>query len=149
MKNKHLKDAEIQQYVLQKTSCDIDIIEHVQHCTNCKIKAEQYNLLFEGIKQQEKPVFDFNLDDLVVAQLAKSRHKVSNENSFFYVITFIASISVCIVFYLFGSNLLNLFQGIAPISIGLIIITVASLLVFLCIDMYRKYQTQMKALNFY
>jgi hypothetical protein len=149
MKNKHLKDAEIQQYVLQKTNCDIDIIEHVQLCTNCKIKAEQYNLLVEGIKQQEKPVFDFNLAGLVVAQIAKSEHKVSNEKSFFYFIIFISSISVCIVFYLFGNNLLNLFQGFAPISIGLIIITVASLLVFLCIDMYRKYQTQMKALNFY
>jgi hypothetical protein len=149
MTNKHLNDAEIQQYVLQKTNCDTDIIEHIQHCRNCKIKAEQYNLLFEGIKQQEKPVFDFNLADLVVAQLPKSQHKVSNEKSFFYFIIFIAIISVCIVFYLFANNLLNLFQGIARISIGLIIITGASLLVFLCIDMYRTYQIQIKTLNFY
>lgn len=149
MKNKHLEDAEIQLYVLQKANCDIDTIEHVQHCTNCKVKAEQYTLLVEGINQQEKPVFDFDLADLVVAQLAKSEHKVSNEKPFFYFIISIVSISVCIVFFLFGNKLLNLFQGIAPISIGLIIITVASLLIFLCTDMYRKYQTQMKALNFY
>ena len=149
MTNKHLNDAEIQQYVLQKTNCDFDITEHIQHCTNCKIKAEQYNLLFEGIKQQEKPVFDFNLANLVVAQLPKSQLKVSNGKSFFYFIIFIASISFCIGFYLFGNNLLNLFQGIAPMSGTLIIITGASLLIFQCIDMYRKYQTQMRALNFY
>jgi hypothetical protein len=149
MTNKHLNDAEIQQYVLQKTNCGVDIIEHIQHCRNCKIKAEQYTLLFEGIKQQEKPVFDFNLADLVLEQLPQSQHKGSYKKSFSYFIISISIFFVCDFFYLFGNNLLNLFWGIAPILIGLIITTVTSLLVFLCIDMYRKYQTQMKALNFY
>ena len=149
MTNKHLNDAEIQQYVLQKINCSLDIIEHIKHCTNCKIKAEQYNLLFEGIKQQEKPVFNFNLADFVIEQLPKSQHKGFYEKSFSYFIIFISSFFVCVGFYFFGNNLLNLFWGITPILIGLIITTVTSLLVFLCIDMYRKYQTQMKALNFY
>lgn len=149
MTDKHLNDAEIQQYVFQKTNCGVDIIEHIQHCTNCKIKVEQYNLLFEGIKQQEKPVFDFNLADLVMQKLPKSQHKGSYEKLFSYFIISISFFFVCVVFYLFGNNLLNLFLGITPILIGLIITTVTSLLVFLCIDMYRKYQTQMKALNFY
>lgn len=149
MTNKHLNDAEIQQYVLQKANCDIDNTEHIQHCTNCKIKAEQYSLLFEGIKHQEKPVFDFNLTDLVIAKLPKAQHKVSSGKSFSYFFIFIATFFVCIVFYLFGNNLLNLFRGLAPILFGLIITTVTCLLIILCIDMYRKYQTQMKALNFY
>ena len=149
MTNKHLNEAELQQYVLQKTNGDTEIIEHIQNCTSCKIKAEQYNLLFEEIKQQEKPVFDFDLVDLVVAQLPKSQQNVSNGKFVLYFIIFIALISACIVFYLFGNNLLNLFGEIAPMPISLIIITVAGLLVFLCTDMYRKYQTQMKALNFY
>lgn len=148
MTNKHLNDAEIQQFVLQKTNCDVDIIEHIQHCTNCKIKAEQYRLLFDGIREQEKPIFDFNLAELVMEQLPKRQQKISNEDSFFYFIVFITIFLVCIVFYLFGNNLLNLFWGITPILIGLIITTVTSLLVFLCIDMYKKYQTQMQVLNF-
>jgi hypothetical protein len=149
MTNKHLNNDEIQQYVLQKAECDVDIMEHIQHCTICKMKAAQYNLLFEGIKQQEKPVFDFNLADLVIDQLPKAQHKVSYERSFSYFIIFIAVVLGCIVFYLFGNNLLSLFRGITPILVGLIITTVTSFLVFLCIDMYRKYQTRMDALNFY
>lgn len=149
MTNKHLNDADIQHYVLQKTNCDVEIIEHIQHCTNCKIKVEQYRLLFDGIKVQQKPIFDFNLAELVTEQLPKRQQKVSNENSFFYIIVLIAILFVCILFYLFGNNLLNLFWGITPKLIGLIITTVTSLLVFLCIDMYKKYQTQMQALNFY
>lgn len=149
MTDKHLNDAEIQQYILQKSNCDVDIIEHIQHCANCKIKAEQYNLLFEGIKHQEKPVFDFNLAGLVIEQLPKAQHKASYEKSFSYFIIFITIFFSCIAFYLFGNNLLNLFIGITSVLIGLIITTFTSLLVFLCIDMYRKYQTQMKALNLY
>lgn len=149
MTNNHLNDAEIQQYVLQKTQCNIDIVKHVQNCKTCKIKAEQYNLLFEGIKQQGNPVFDFNLADLVIGQLSKSRVKVSNDKSFSYFIFFISLFSLCIIFYLFRDSLLSLFKEITPILVALIITTVTCLFVILCIDMYRKYQTQMKTLNFY
>ena len=149
MTNKHLNDIEIQQYVLEKANCDIDIAEHMQHCTNCAAKAAQYNLMFDGIEQQEKPIFNFNLADLVVKQLPQHQPKVANEKWVFYFVIFIAIFSVCAIFYLFGNNLQNLFFGTKPILTGLIITTVTILLVFLCIDMYRKYQAQMNALNFY
>lgn len=149
MTNKHLKDIEIQQYVLEKENCDIDVVEHIQHCTNCAAKAAQYNLLFDGIEQQEKPIFNFNVADLVVAQLSKPQPKVANEKWVFYFIVFVALFSVCTIFYLFGNNLQNLLLGTKPILTGLIVTTVTILLAFLCIDMYRKYQAQMNALNFY
>jgi hypothetical protein len=149
MTNNHLNDAEIQQYILQKTQCNIDIVKHVQNCKTCKIKAKQYTLLFEGIKQQENPVFDFNLADLVIGQLPKSRVRVSNDKSFSYFIFFISLFSLCIILYLFRDSLLSLFKGITPILIGLIITSVISISVFLGIDMYKKYQTKLKCLNFY
>jgi hypothetical protein len=149
MTNKHLNDTEIQQYILQKTNCDVDIIKHIQHCTNCKVKAEQYKLLFEGIKQQEKPVFNFNLADLVIKQLPGPQLTTSNDKSFFKLVVFIALFSLSMVFCFLGNNLLNLFLGMTPILIGIIITTGISLLLFLCVDMYRKYQAQMRALNFY
>ena len=149
MTKKHLNDGEIQQYVLQKEECDIDIVKHVQNCKTCKIKAQEYNLLFEGIKQQEKSVFDFNLADSVMEQLPKSRYKVSNDKSFSYFIFFVSLFSLCIIFYLFRDSLLSLFKEIAPILVALIVTTVLCLFVILCIDMYRKYQTQIKTLNFF
>jgi hypothetical protein len=149
MINKHVNDDEIQQYVLQKADCDIDIIKHIQSCETCKIKAEQYNLLFEAIKQQEKPAFDFNIADLVIEQLPKSRYKVSTDKLFSYFIIFISIIFLSIIFYFFRDSLLSLFKGITPILVALIITTVTCLFVILFIDMYRKYQARMKALNFY
>ena len=149
MTNEHLDDAEIQQYALKKTDCDIYITEHIRHCTSCRAKARQYNLLFERIKQQEKPVFDFSLADLVMAQLPETQRRDSYDNAFFYFAVCIAVFSGCTIFYLFGSNLLSLFSGITPILIYLLITTVTGLLVFLCMDMYRKYLTKMNALKYY
>ena len=149
MTNKHPGDFEIQEYVLQKSNCDAEIIVHIEQCANCKIKAAEYTLLLEEIKCQEKPVFDFKLQDLVMAQLHKSQHNASTEKSFYYFIAFLCVSIVSVVFYFFGNNLLRLFGGAKPILISLIITTVLCLFVFLCIDMYRKYHAHMKALNFY
>lgn len=149
MIERHLNDNEIQQYVFQKEAYDSDIAMHIQHCISCKIKAEQYKLFFEGIKQQEKSSFDFNLADLVIAQLPESSNKVSNEKLFFYFIIFISIIFISIFFYFFRNSLFGLFGRNAPILAALIITAVTCLFVILCIDMFRKYQTQMKILNFY
>ena len=149
MTNKHLSDDEIQQYVFQKAECGIDIVKHIQHCRTCKTKAEQYSLLFEGIKQQDKPAFDFDLADLVIEQLPESGYKVSNDKFFCYFIAFGSFSSFCIIFYFFKESLLSLFKGITPLLVALIITTVVCLFVILFIDMYKKYQTRMKTLNFY
>src|SRR6185437_3096752 len=149
MTNKHLNDDEVQQYVLQKTECDVDIVKHVESCETCKIKAKQYDLLFEGINQQEKPGFDFNIADLVIAKLPQSRYWFSTDTLFFYFIIFICVFFLSIFSYFFRDGLLSLFKGVTPILVALIITTVTCLFIFLCIDMYKKYQAQMKALNFY
>jgi hypothetical protein len=149
MKYKHLNDDEIQQYVLEKANCDDEVMEHILLCTNCNERATQYSQLFQGIKQQEKPVFDFNLAELVIEQLPKSQYNPSYRKSFSFFTIFISILSVGVIGYLFGRTLFNLFSTITPVVTGLIVTTVTSLLVFLFIDMNRKYQSKMKALNFF
>lgn len=149
MINEHLNDEEIQQYVFQKTECNVDILDHIESCETCKIKAVQYNLLFEGIKQQDKPAFDFDIADLVVEQLPKPRQKVSNDTSFWYLIILISIFSLSIIFYVLRHSLSDLFKGITLILVALVITTALCLFVILFIDMYRNYQTKMKTLNFY
>ena len=148
MKYLHLTDDQIQQYVLEKANCTDEITEHIEACTYCKERAEEYNLLFLGIQQQEKPVFDFDLADLVLQQLPKPQTNPSSERWASLLIIFISTLFVCVIGYLFGKNLVILFEGISPVFTGLIITTVISLFVFLCIDMNKNYHAKMKALNF-
>jgi hypothetical protein len=148
MKYLHLTDDQIQQYVLEKANCTDEIIEHIQACTHCKERVEEYKLLFRGIQQQEKPVFDFDLADLVSQQLPKPQTQPFSEMWSSLLIIFISTLFCCVIGYLFGKNLVILFGGISPVFMGLIITTVISIFVFLYIDMNKSYHAKMKALNF-
>jgi hypothetical protein len=149
MKNQHLTDAEVQQYALKNSSCAFEISEHVQHCPNCKIRAELYSQLFDAISEQEKPIFEFNLADLVLEKLPKHEKKVINKNSLLFIMVFITVLLIYTFSYFFGKQVAGVFAGMTPIIIGLLITTVTSILIFLCTDNYKKHLTKMQALNFY
>ncbi|NWJ49431.1 MAG: hypothetical protein HXX14_01070 [Bacteroidetes bacterium] len=148
MKNNHLADIDIQTFVLQKENCDIAIVEHIAQCDSCKMEVEQYKILFEEIKQQEQPIFDFDLSDLVMAQLPQPKPKHMFENTLIYSTVFATIIVMSIVFYFLRNNLLGMVKAITPIFIYLIITAALSLSIFLCIDMYTKFQKRMNALDF-
>jgi hypothetical protein len=149
MINEHVTDIEIQRFILEEKKCDFYVVEHIKHCSQCTIKAAEYRLLFEGIKQQDRPVFDFPLADFVVAQLPKSQSGERFDKLFLYTIAFVGIFFLSTVFYLFKDPLLSPASQISPVSAGLIITTIAGMLAFLFIDMYKKYRKQMKAVNFY
>jgi hypothetical protein len=148
MINNHVDDINIQRYVLQDLNCDIDIIEHIRHCEICKIKAEQYKLLIAGIKQQEKPFFDFDLHELVLAQIVKPKPRCSLLMIVVYLLIFAGLISFGIVLYQFRISILNVFTGSSVLMITMVFLTVLSISLFQLIEFIKKYQLKMDALNF-
>lgn len=147
MKNIHLTDEEIQQYALDTDSCPKVWIEHVQHCPHCQQQARAYQLLFEGIELQEQVKFDFDLADLVMEQLPQT--KPVQDKPFVYAIAAICAVMIGVVGYVFGNSLTILFSYLQPILVGLVILTSLGVMVFLGMDMYQRYKSQMEALNFY
>ena len=147
MTSNHLNDTEIQQFVLHEKDCDPDMLEHIRNCSPCLESAEQYKLLFREIKNQEAPDFDFNLAHLVMEQLPTRKPKVLPESSLWLFIAAIAVLPILTVFLVSGNTLLVLLGNVAPLSVALIVITMLGILAFLSIDMYRKYQARIKALN--
>lgn len=149
MKNKHLTDIEIQQYLLLELNSRPDIIEHIQKCEECRIKVEEYRIIFEKIKEQEKPVFDFNLEELIAKQLSRNKPEFSFNRTFIYFFVFIAAPAGGIIIYLFSTTLSGLLMGIGPFFIYLVATTVISLFLFLCYDTYARFKKRMNTLSFY
>ncbi|MDP4263614.1 MAG: hypothetical protein Q8941_13895 [Bacteroidota bacterium] len=149
MTDKHPADNEIQQYVLEISACEAKIVEHVEACEECKSKVAAYQLLFTGIREQPGPAFDFNLEKMVLAQLAPPKTKRSPENFYLYLFVMLGIALTGTVLYIYRSYVAGLFEGIAPLSIYLIVTTVSIILIALIIDMYKNYQKKMKALNLY
>jgi len=149
MLTKHLTDDEIQLYALDDQVCEIKIIEHIKLCSQCKARVEAYQLLFTGIKQQPESSFNFDLSALVLAQLPSSRAVRSRNSLAVYLFIFTGIVLMGSLFYIFLDYIITLFAGTASLVIYLILITVLTILVALCFDMYKNYQKKMGALDFY
>lgn len=148
MVTKHLTDDEVQQYVVDKQKCEMKIVEHIHLCGECKLKAEIYQSLVKGIKEQPQPAFNFDLSKLVVQQLPSAKETAS-DGLLLRLLLFIGVALIGTGAYFFEGSFVYLFKGVAAILVYLIIITAVTVCIGLFIDMYKKYNNEMKLLDSY
>lgn len=144
MLSKHLTDEEIQQLLFDEPASKDEMTEHLRICVDCKAKLGAYKALFVKITEQEKPAFEFNLAELVVAQLPKQ--KIAKDRLPVFLLVF-----VMILFagtgFAFRRYMDFLFAHIASLGGYLMISSVIIILLFFCLDMYKNYQRKMQALD--
>lgn len=142
MKKKHINEIEIQQYVLRKDDCDINIIEHINHCQKCKAEVEIYQLLFAEIKKQPDPVFEFDIANLVMQQLPEKQNFSFDK----YLVALLSGVSITVLsisIYLIYQYFPTLFTGISSMQLSLIMVTTFLISIFIYIDMNRNFKNQM------
>lgn len=145
----HLSEMELQQCALDKSGCTKEVREHMEACESCQAEAEAYQLLFSGIKEQPKPVFDFDVSGLVLAQMPGAKTRVSRFGFPAFFLAVLVCSTIGIPLYLFRKNIWNMFSEISSLFMYTIVVAAIVIVVFRIIGMYKKYQRQMKALNFY
>lgn len=139
MKTNHLSEDEIQQYALAEHSRSAQNILHMEQCQQCRNKALTYQLLFEELKQQEAPVFGFDLADQVLSQLPAPKTKpVFSFYLLFTVLAFVALASGITAY---------LSAGISSLLNWLIIITFGMLAAGLLADQFASHKKKMHTLN--
>ena len=146
---KHLTDDEMQQFVVDKQHCEARIAEHIQICSECKIKTAIYQSLITGIKQQPEPAFDFDLSAIVLKQLPASGPGTANDKLLTWIFIFLCGGFIGTTAYFFRGYLASMFKGIAGISIYLMSISAITIVIILFIEMYKKYQKEMRVLDLY
>ena len=125
-----------------------ELSEHIHLCEECRSKVEVYQLLITGIKQQPQPAFDFDLSKMVLQQLPSTKTTIANDKALVLIFGFMGIAFIGGAIYLF-QKYFDLFEGMKTIFIYLIIITAITVLIYLLIDMYQKYQKEMKVLDLY
>jgi len=148
MVTKHLTDDEIQQYVIDKPNCEKWIAEHIDFCDACRTKTGVYQLIVTGIKQQPQRAFDFSLSELVLQQLPSPKESAS-ERLLLWVLICIGLGFMGAALYYFEGTLVYLFKGVVAIFIYLIIISAVTVLSWVFVDMYKKYNKEIKSLDSY
>jgi hypothetical protein len=80
MINSHPPEKEIQHYAFSKSGCPATLIDHIESCAHCRAVAETYQLLFNEIKNQPDPSFDFDISELVLQKITRPASVFSAEN---------------------------------------------------------------------
>ena len=143
----HLSENDIQQYVSDPLLYEQSTIEHIESCPICKEKAGTYQILFSGIQQQQKPKFDFNLADLVMAQLEQPKPSFSTNNVVGYLLSAIGITAVLISCFLFHQYLSGLFIRYSNLLLYLFLATTLVVFLFQGFEIYRRYKKQIGVLN--
>lgn len=146
MNNQHLTDQEVQRYVLEKEASPTAIREHIDHCTDCQRRALFYALMLEGVRTQEKPVFEFDLAGRVMARLQPTSPTFPIENAVSLAVIVVAIFWMGAVFYWVGADWLHLFSVLTPLLVSLLMTTVGGVFVFLLVAQYRDFRLRMKIL---
>lgn len=145
---KHLTDDEVQLYVDDKKQCGIEIIQHIHSCELCKARSETYQLLIKGIQQQPQPSFDFNLSELVLNQLPPQSIKTSNDRSLSWIFVSIGIALIAGVSIYFSEYMVALFKNFGTtILVYLMVVSAVTIVGVLFLDLYKKYNRQIKLLD--
>jgi hypothetical protein len=148
MSYRHPSELQIQEYALDKSNCPAEVIGHIESCTDCNTDVKTYQLLFSEIVEQPAPVFDFDLTSLIVSQLEHASPRLSVDHFVAGFLVIFASCSIGIPLFIFRNNILYMFNGVPPFFIYSILGSTSIIVIIKILMMYKKYQNQMRLLNF-
>ena len=146
MKEQHPDDILIQQLAFTPDECSVEITQHVEHCLHCKQQVQSYRAVGRLSLEMEKPLFDFDVAAVVMAQLPDIKPAPRNEGWTLFAIL-LSVIAVIFIGIYFGNSLVGLFSRNSPVVTGLIVLTAAGAFGFAWKDLYRRHQSMMKILN--
>jgi hypothetical protein len=139
----HLTDAEIQLYADEAEMTSDQLKIHIQDCANCQTGAANYQLLFNGIHDQAKPQFNFDLSNLVLEQLPEPRHAFPWTGILVSVVS-VLLISLSTTFFW---SIMDAVIRSAPLLLIATALTVAAvILIFQALEMFKNHQKQMHIL---
>ncbi|HEY1871642.1 MAG TPA: hypothetical protein VGG71_11335 [Chitinophagaceae bacterium] len=148
MINSHPNEKEIQEYVLDKSSCPILVIRHIESCEQCQQEVKSYDILFTELKQEPASSFDFNLSELVLPLLPSPEPLMTTDRFIFGFLVVFACLCIGVPVYVFWQNILYMFNDIPVYFIYAIVASTGFTLLFRIFKIFKKYQNQMRILNF-
>lgn len=147
MNNAHLTEEELQEVASGTNGMAYHMNSHAASCDACLQKIETYRLIFAAVQQQPRPTFDFDLAELVAAQLPSK--KPASQNRFLYFIGIAALCLLVIAAIYFRKYAVFIFETAAPVFIYLALPGSFTILVLLAADMYKRYRRKLRILDVY
>ena len=139
----HLTDAEIQLYIAEPEMTSEQLKMHIHDCANCQTRAANYRLLFNGIQDQAKPQFNFDLSTLVLEQLPEPKR------AFPWAAIMVSGFSVLLISLsaIFFWPIMEAVIRSAPmVLLGSAVTAAVVILIFRALEMVKNHQNQIHTL---
>lgn len=149
MKQVHLSEDEIQQLAMKMQKADPLQAQHLQGCAACKAAVASYQAIFTSLKVMESPVFDFDVEQLVMPRLPQPQMAVPDNQWSLLSITGMAVFAFCIPIFIMSRFLSDLANGIPVFTLYTIVVTALVIAGFLGREMVTTYREKIRLLNFY
>ena len=147
MNHLHPVEKELQQYALDQSGADADLITHIETCAGCQADVAVYQMLFSEIKEQPSASFDFDVQELVLSKLSKKSKGLSTDDIIAGFLVIFTCSCIGIPVYIFRKMILNSFLDVPPFFIYSIIIGTALILIIKILFLYKKFLKQIHFLN--
>ena len=147
MKSGHLSENEIQDYVVNVSLSSHDQKGHVEQCEVCRQRIQLYHAVFERIAEQGKPAFDFDLPDLVMTKLLPVKKHHIHLDLLTYTLGLISMSLAGLILYLFGKEMIGILRPLSYMGIYFVWAAFGTMFLFNAIDIYRKFEKNMKGIE--
>lgn len=148
MINEHLSEEDLQIFAIGQQLQDTEMIQHIESCTSCREQVAVYTLLLTGIKELPAAGFNFDLAAAVLNNIQPIKTRASTNIFNSVVPASLSALLVAISLYVFRKNILNLATGISLSFLLISVFACIGIIGFKVVELYHKYDQQIKKLNF-
>ena len=149
MKQEHLTENELQQFVLEPQEANSEQAAHVAECAKCSAAIANYKVLFKALSTMEKPAFNFDLKKQIMAELSVSTTRKTGFPWFAIGISAISAAMVAIPLYIMRNYFTNMFTSIPAPVIYLVAATTLTIIIFQCRELFSSYRQKIQLLKYY
>jgi hypothetical protein len=149
MKQEHLTENELQQFVLEPQEAGAEQAAHVAECAKCTAVIANYRVMFTALGTMEKPAFNFDLEKQVMAKLSVSPIRKTGFPWLSIGISAAAVAMVAVPFFIMRNYFTNMFTSISAPVIYLVAATTLTIIIFQCRELLTSYRQKMRLLNYY
>jgi hypothetical protein len=143
MITEHLTDMEVQLYIGEPEMVSSLLAAHVKTCTHCQARAANYTTLFGSLQQTVQPEFDFDLAELVLADLP------AKKTPYTWLPAIAGGLGAVLIIpasVIFGGRLAPLFSSLPASMLWLMLLPAAVLLVMQAVVISSDHHRKMSVL---
>ncbi len=140
MNNSHLTDEILQDYLLRETK-DNWIKKHLEKCSSCSERLEEYQNIIENVEKIKPETFPFDVTALIMEKINEVETPKEKNISLVLYLSLCVFLSI-ILFLLYPhlKTIFNQFKSFSVMSNVFILISAIGIAIFLLNDLFRQYK---------